>query len=88
MFGRFTKRAKQNKGAPHTIFKDTLPGQCVRNYQMESSMSGFITKLKPQINKHRYKYAMIFVDNFSGYTYVHIQETITSADTVTEKASF
>jgi hypothetical protein len=53
--------------------------------QLESSAAGFISQLKGKLTRRRYKAATIFVDNFSRMSYVHLQESLTSADTVEAK---
>ena len=52
---------------------------------MESKTTCFIAQLKGRVTKHRYKYATVFTDHFSDYTYVHLQELITSAETLSAK---
>ena len=44
--------------------------------------------MKGRITGHRYQYATVFIDHYSDYTYVHLQETLTSADTITAKKAF
>jgi len=88
MFGKLTKRAWRTKGQKKKIFVATKPGQCVSVDQMESTTTGFIAQLKGRITKRRYKYATVFIDHFSDYTYVHLQETITSQDTISAKKAF
>jgi hypothetical protein len=55
---------------------------------LESSAAGFISQLKGKMTRRRYKAATIFVDNFSRMSYVHLQESLTSADTVEAKEAF
>jgi hypothetical protein len=57
--------------------------------QMESSTAGFIGQLKGAIlTTLRYKYATVFVDLFSDYTYVYLHTKITSEETVKAKKAF
>jgi len=44
--------------------------------------------MKGQITGRRYLYATVFIDHFSDFTYVHLQETLTSADTLNAKHAF
>ena len=88
MFGRLTKRPWRARNQANKIFQATAPGQCVSADQMESTTAGFIAQMKGRITKRRYKYATIFTDHFSNYTYVHLQETLTSADTIKAKEAF
>ena len=49
---------------------------------------GFIAQLKGKLTKQRYKYATVFVDQFSGLSYAHLQRSITSSETVEGKLAF
>ena len=51
-------------------------------------LPGFIAQLKGRVTKLRYKYATVFTDHFSDYKYVHLQESITSAEIVSAKRAF
>jgi len=66
------------------------PGQCFSADQMESTTAGFIAQMNGRITKRRYKYATVFTDHSSNYTYtyVHLQETLMSADTIKAKEAF
>ena len=44
--------------------------------------------MKGRLTRRRYKYATIFVDQFSRFTYVHLQRTLTSAETIEAKETF
>ena len=63
-------------------------GQIVSVDQLESSMTGFIAQLKGKLTTQRYWYATVFMDQYSHYTYVHLQRSITSTETVQAKHSF
>ena len=49
---------------------------------------GFIAQLKGKLTQQRYHYATVFVDQFSGYTFVHLQRRITSEETMQAKHAF
>ena len=66
----------------------TEPGQIVSVDQLESPTPGFIAQLKGTLTKQRYKYATVFVDQYSRLSYVHLQRTITSDETVQAKIAF
>ena len=53
----------------------TEPGQIVSVDQLESPMPGFIAQLKGILTKQRYKYATVFVDQYSqlSYTPIYLQ---------------
>ena len=55
---------------------------------MESSSVGFIGQMKGKLTTRKYKYATVFVDHFSRYTYVHLQKKLTSEETLEAKNTF
>ena len=73
------------KGSNNTI---TCPGQCVSVDQLESTTLGLITQLKGIPTIARYNSATIFVDHYSGLSYVYLQQSLSSADTVQAKQAF
>ena len=56
--------------------------------QLESNTPGFIAQLKGKLTQQRYHYATVFVDQFFGYTFVHLQRRIMSEETVQAKHAF
>jgi hypothetical protein len=66
----------------------TGPGDCVSVDQLESSTPGFVAQLKGIITKRRYTCATVFVDHLSRLGYVHMQQKLTSDDTVEAKHAF
>jgi hypothetical protein len=90
LFGNMTKKPWRNKGKSPKVVGHlaTAPGQMVSVDQLESSAAGFISQLKGKLTRRRYKAATIFVENFSRMSYVHLQESLTSADTVEAKEAF
>ena len=77
-------RAKGNPSKPSRVAKE--PGQIVSVDQLESP--GFIAQLKGTLTKQCYKYATVFVDQYSRLSYVHLQRTIMSDETVQAKIAF
>ena len=55
---------------------------------LESSKVGFISHMKLQITKKRYRYATVFVDHFSDLKYVHCMSKMTSEETIHAKKCF
>ena len=91
IYGGMTKRpwrSKPSKLPNSTSIKITRPGQCVSVDQMEVREEGFIAQLKGKLTKQRYKYATIFVDQYSGLSYDHLQRSLTSEETVEGKLAF
>ena len=88
-YGKLTKHPWRVKGDDKSTAKvATRPGQVVSVDQLESNTPGFITQLKGKLTQQRYHYATVFVDQYSGYTFVHLQSRITSEETVQAKHAF
>ena len=84
-----TKRPWRVKGENKDTTKTaTRPGQIVSVDQLESNTSGLIAQLKGKLTQQRYKYATVFVDQFSCYTFVYLQKCLTSEETVMAKHGF
>ena len=66
----------------------TEPGQIVSVDQLESAMPAFIAQLKGTLTKQRYKYATVFIDQYSQLSYICLQRMITSNETVQAKITF
>ena len=88
-YGKMTKRPwrvkRDNKGTTKTA---TQPGQIVSVDQLESNSPGFVAQLKGILMQQCYKYATVFIDQFSGYTFVYLQKHVTSKETVMMKHAF
>jgi hypothetical protein len=56
--------------------------------QLESTTPGLIAQLKGTPTKLRYRYVTVFVDHYSGLSFVYLQKTITSEETVEAKRAF
>ncbi|KAL7564555.1 hypothetical protein ACA910_013956 [Epithemia clementina (nom. ined.)] len=89
-YGKLTRKPWQTKGGPEkSVTKPiTAPGQVVPVDQLESTTAGFIAQLKGKLAVQRYKYATVFVDQFSCYSFVYLQKEITSEETVQAKRAF
>ena len=88
-YGKLTKRRWRVKGDDKSAAKvATRPGQVVSVDQLESNTPGFIAQLKGKLTQQRYHYATVFVDQYSGYTFVYLQRRITSDETVQAKHAF
>jgi hypothetical protein len=89
-YGKLTRQPWRHKGQDKQRHAKTItqPGQCVSVDQLESTQVGFIAQLKGKLTTQRYKYATIFVDQYSKYSYVHLQKTLTSEETVQAKQAF
>ena len=88
-YGKLTKRPWRVKGDDKRTAKvATQPSQVVSVDQLESNTPGFIAQLKGKLTQQRYNYTTVFVDQFSGYTFVYLQHRITSEETVQAKHAF
>ena len=84
-----TKRLWRVKGDDQKVTKIASgPRQIVSMDQLESNTPGFIAQLKGKLTQQRSKYAMVFVDQFSRYTFVYLQRCITSEETMKAKHAF
>ena len=88
-YSKMMKRPWRVKGDNKAMAKtSTNPGQVVSVDQLESTSLGFIAQLKGTLTQQRYKYATVFVDQFSRYTFVYLQKRVTSQETVMAKHAF
>ena len=88
-YGKLMKRPWRVKGDDKSATKvATRPGQVVSVDQLESNTPGFIAQLKGKLTQQRYHYTTVFVDQYSGYTFVYLQHRITSEETVQAKHAF
>lgn len=80
-----TKPGAQDKGQMKVI---TAPGQCVSVDQLESTAPGLIAQMKGILTRQRYRAATVFVDHFSGLSYVHLQKSTNAVETLAAKHAF
>ena len=66
----------------------TKPGQCVSVDQLESPTPGLIAQMTGFITKQWYKYATVYVDQYLGLSFVYLQCTASSAETLDGKRAF
>ncbi len=89
LYGKQKRRLWRHKGkANRPIKKASRPGQLVSCDQLISSVLGLIAQTTGTPTKARYYVATIFVDQFSGLDYVHLQESASADDTVEAKEAF
>ena len=74
--------------AQHKTKIGTQPGQVVSVDQLESPTLGFATQLRGILTTQRYKYASIFVDQYSDLSFVFLQKRLTCEETVLAKKTF
>ena len=66
----------------------TQPGQIVSVDQLESNSPGLIAQLKGKLTQQHHKYATVFIDQFSGYTFIYLQKRLTTEETVMARHAF
>lgn len=91
IYGKMTRRAWRSKPSNNkdTSKVATFPGEIVSVDQLESPIGGFIAKMKGKLyQKARYKCATVFVDHFSGLSFVFLQQSTTAKETLQAKAAF
>jgi hypothetical protein len=90
MFGKMTRRAWRTRAPVNamTIPLVTVPGSVVSMDQLVSAVPGLIGQMKGFLTHKRYTVATIFVDHFSGLSYVHLQKGATADETIDGKRAF
>jgi hypothetical protein len=91
LFAKQTKCKWHHKGGGSHSLRDLAkrePGSLTFADQMVSSTPGLIPQSTGSLTKHRYRAAMIFVDNFSDYTDVSLQEDSTMDSTLDAKLDY
>ena len=63
----------------------TKPGQCVAVDQLVSPTPGLIAQMMGFITKQRYKYGTVYVDKYSGLSFIYLQQTASTTETLEGK---
>ena len=61
------------------------PGEVVSVDQLVSPVPGLIAQMTGFITKQRYKYATVYIDQFSGFRFVYLQQTVSAQETLQSK---
>ena len=91
IFGKATRcrwRFKSKKVPEEEAFEPQLTPVNAIVDQLESTTPGLIAQLKGTPTKVRYRAATVFVDQFSGLSFVYLQKGLTSDETVEAKQAF
>ncbi len=80
-----TKPRTRNANDPAEPSK---PGQVISVDQLVSPTPGLIAQMTGFLTTKRYRYATIYVDQFSRMGYVHLQKTASAEETVEGKRAF
>jgi hypothetical protein len=90
IFGKARKCAWRSKALVNKVKTPpvTAPGSVVAIDQMISAMPRFIAQMRGFITGKRYKVIMVFVDQFSGLSFVYTQKSTTAEETMQAKEAF
>jgi hypothetical protein len=90
MFGKATKRAWRTKAPVNkqTVPPATSPGAVIGVDQLISSTPGLVGQMRGSLTRRRYQISTVFVDHFSGLSYVHLQLSSSAEDTIEAKRAF
>jgi hypothetical protein len=87
-YGKATKTPWRTKGKQNRTQTVTSPGQCVSIDQLVSPTPGYIAQLRGIPTRKRYQAATVFVDQYSGIGFVHVQKSTTAEETIEAKEKF
>ena len=62
------------------------PGEVILVDQMVSPTPGLVAQMSGRLTKERYKYATIYIDTYSGFSFVNLQKTQSASETVEGKS--
>jgi GAG-pre-integrase domain len=86
VYGKMTRRKWWN--SPITKFitpHDVERGSMVSVDQLQSNIPGFIAQMKGTPTRKCYHIATVYVDHYSNFTYVHLQQPTSSEETLQSK---
>jgi hypothetical protein len=91
LYGKMTRwawRFKHKRAPRNKFFSVSKPGEVVSVDMMHSPTSGLVAQMSDGVTHTRHRYAAVYVDHYSGYSYVHLQKTQTAEETLEGKAAF
>jgi hypothetical protein len=92
LYGKATKRpwrTKPEKGEQGNKLRvATTPGECGSVDQLESTTPGLIAQAKGWMTTKRFRAAIVFVDYYSGLSFVHLQKSTDAKETIEAKIAF
>ena len=91
LYGKATRRqwrTKMPKQKDERFPAVRGPGDCVSIDQLESTTPGLIAQLKGKPTTKRYTAATVFVDQFSGLSFVWLQKSTSAEETIEAKKSW
>ena len=90
MYAKSTRKpwCGRSRKSPHKPLQVAHPGQMVSMEQLVSPTPGLGAHMNGILSIKIYKYATVFVDHFSIYSYMHLHQTASSEDAFERKHSF
>ena len=90
LYGKATRRPWRTRAPVNAMLVPPVvaPGSVVSVDQMVSAIPGLIPQMKGFITYKRYEIATIFVDHFSGLSFVHLQKGSSASETIEAKHAF
>ena len=91
MFAKMTRRPWRGKPTLKNDKSETLPtrpGQVVSVDQLVSPTPGLIAQMTGFLTTKRYKYATVYVDQFSRLGFIYLQKTASAEETIEGKKAF
>ena len=78
LFGKATKRRWRHNAPSNkrpSLLHTKSPGERISVDMLQSPHPGLIAQMSGILTKQRYNYATVYVDNYSGVGYTHLQKT-------------
>ena len=84
---KFQWRMKTSLYHGNDITTPSKPGEVVSVDQPVSPVPGLIAQMTGFIKKQQYKYATIYVDQYSGFSFLYLQQTMSAQETLESKVA-
>jgi Reverse transcriptase (RNA-dependent DNA polymerase) len=91
LFSKMTRKPWRGKPSSRSIRENELPqkpGQVVSVDQLVSPTPGLIAQMTGFLTTKRYKYATVYVDQFSRLGFIYLQKTASAEETIEGKKAF
>lgn len=88
LHGTMTKVPRVTKDSKIEPYPVHEPGDCVSVDILVSQTPGLIAQMSGTITKARYRYACVFVDQYSDFTYVHLMQTQSGDEALEAKRAY
>ena len=90
MYSKYTHKTwcMRSRKTPHNPLQVANPGQIVLVDHLVSLTPGLLVQMTGILTTKIYKYATVFVDHFSMYSYMHLQKTASAEDNLEGKHAF